>query len=64
MSDTITVQMQLLHQTAAAVLVTDSTPDEGVWLPNSQIEMSVNDPVPGIVSITLPEWLAVQKGLV
>lgn len=32
---------------------------EDVWLPRSQIEISEEDK-----QVTLPEWLAVEKGLV
>lgn len=62
-SNVIDLTVELLHETAAAVRVTDSTPDKGVWLPKSQIEVEHSDKA-GIVVVTLPEWLAVDKGLV
>lgn len=62
-STVIDITVQLLHETAAAVRVTDSTPDKGVWLPRSQIEIEEGDK-PGLIVVTLPEWLAIEKGLV
>lgn len=62
-STVIDITVQLLHETAAAVRVTDSTPDKGVWLPRSQIEIDHGNK-PGLAIVTLPEWLAIEKGLV
>ena len=38
-SDLIDITVHLLHETDRAVLVTDSTPEQGVWLPRSQIDI-------------------------
>ena len=62
-SDVIDISVQKLHETAAAVLVTDSTPENGVWLPKSQIEIEMSE-IDGICTVTLPEWLALDKGLI
>lgn len=62
-SDLIDVDVQVLHETAQAVLVTDGSPEEGVWFPKSQVELSETG-VGDIVTLTCPEWLARDKGLI
>jgi hypothetical protein len=62
-SDLIDLTVQLLHETDKAVRVTDSTPDKGVWLPKTQIEIEPADKG-GLHVVTLPEWLAEEKGLI
>lgn len=65
MSDeSVELYVDLIRETAAAILVSDSGDD--VWVPKSQI---VNlDDVPSApaddVLIEIPEWLAISKGLV
>jgi len=63
-SDIIDIFMRVKHRTEKAVLVTDEK-DEGdeVWLPLSQIEIEMDDD-PKYATISLPEWLALDKGLV
>lgn len=62
-SDIIEITVHLLHETDRAVLVTDSTPENGVWLPLSQIEIMPAD-TGRLHVVTLPEWLAMERGLV
>ena len=38
--------------------------EQGAWLPRSQIEIHKDDPAPGLVTISAPEWLLIEKGLV
>ena len=59
----VDLTVQILHRTDRAVLVTDSTPDNGVWLPLSQIEVAPADKV-GLHVVTLPDWLAQERGLI
>jgi hypothetical protein len=61
--EVVDITVKVLHRTARAVLVTDSTEEEGVWLPLSQMEI---EPAPraGYHIVTLPEWLAQEKGLI
>ena len=47
-------------ETEKAVLFHDGT--RSVWLPRSQIEIAPADN--GLVEVTMPEWLAQQKGLI
>ena len=62
-SDLIDVTVQKLHETDKAVLVTDSVPEKGVWLPKTQIEIEKSG-AGGLYEVTLPEWLAMEKGLI
>lgn len=53
--------LQLHHQTPDAILVSDDGDrDKAKWLPKSQIEYTEKEK--GIVEVTMPEWLAVDKG--
>ena len=56
------ITVRKMAETERAVLVTDGTPEEAVWLPKSQIEIMPSDK-PGLYDVTLPEWLAEEKGL-
>ncbi|MFH5773548.1 hypothetical protein ACHFJ0_04795 [Paracoccus sp. NGMCC 1.201697] len=62
-SDIIDIDVQLLHETEKAVLVTLDVPDNGVWLPRSKIEIEETG-IAGIHTVSLPEWLALDKGLI
>lgn len=62
-SDLVDLTMQLHVETAKAVLVSDDGEKQNaVWLPLSQIEIEKQRN--GVVIVTLPEWLAIEKGLV
>lgn len=56
-SDIIDVEAVVLHRTNHAALVTDGTVRE--WLPLSLIEVDEDDEI-----VSMPEWLAVEKGFV
>lgn len=62
-SDVIDITVQRLHETDKAVLVTDSIPEKGVWLAKTLIEIEPSE-VGGLFTVTLPEWLALEKGLI
>lgn len=55
-SDLIDLDAKLIHETDKARLF-DFEMDEGVWLPKSQHEWDGRQ-------VTLPETLAIEKGLV
>lgn len=58
----IDLSVIIVHATARAVLVKETEDSEGAWLPLSQVEI---DGEPGRVgTVTLPEWLAREKGLI
>jgi hypothetical protein len=57
-SDLIDCAVQVHHETAKAWLVSDDGVREGaIWIPKSQAELA-----DGV--LTLPEWLAKDKGLI
>jgi hypothetical protein len=63
-SDLIDITVSKHAETAGAVLVSDAgRGDEAKWLPKSQIEI---EPAPqkGLFIVTMPEWLAIDKGFV
>ena len=62
-SDLLDLTMQLHYETKKAVLVSDDgVKEHAVWLPLSQIE--IERKAEGTVEVTMPEWLAIDKGLV
>lgn len=61
-SNVIDIEGMVHHQTEKAVLFsTDGNRANAEWLPLSQIEVEDNHP---IWTITLPEQLATDKGLI
>jgi hypothetical protein len=63
-SDLLDLTLQLHAETPKALLVSDDgVQKNAVWLPLSQIEYE-KKPGSGLVVVTLPEWLALDKGLV
>lgn len=62
-TEMVELDMQIVRQTEKAVLATLDVAENAVWLPLSQIE--VHDAViEGIDPISMPVWLATEKGLV
>jgi hypothetical protein len=59
----IDLSVRVLRETAAAVHVTLDDPENAVWLPKSQVELEPSA-TPGVETLTLPEWLAIDKGLI
>ena len=55
--------VEVMHRTQKAVLVHTGNKEESVWLPLSQIEIQ-HSGFGGIETVTLPEWLALEKGLI
>lgn len=62
-SDVIDIDGAVAARTANAVLFHTGDKDEAVWLPLSQIEIEETG-FKGIFTVTLPEWLALEKGLI
>jgi hypothetical protein len=59
----VDLDMKLHHQTEKAVLVSDDGErDNAIWIPLSQCE--VEHKKDGYVVVTMPEWLAKDKGLI
>jgi len=63
-SNIIDIDVEVTARTEKAVLVHTGIKEQAVWLPLSQIEIEPNDAFPGIETVTLPEWLALEKGLI
>jgi hypothetical protein len=68
-SNLIDVTVQMHAETDKAVLVSDDgDKNKAVWIPKSQIEIafhpSMKERGNGAATITLPEWLAKDKGLI
>jgi hypothetical protein len=57
-----------ITQTHDAVLVFDTDPDDGIWLPKSQIEYHEQELAVARagddIEFNIPEWLAEEKGLI
>jgi hypothetical protein len=63
-SDLLDITVQLHHETDRAILVSDDGgPDKAVWLAKSQIEFTPVRGQSGVIEVTLPEWLATERGL-
>ena len=62
-SNIIDIDVEVSHRTEKAALVHTGNKDEAVWLPFSQIELHPSG-FGGIETVTLPEWLALEKGLI
>lgn len=62
-SDVIDIDGAIEAKTEKAVLFHTGNKEEAAWLPLSQIEVDETG-IAGIVTVTLPEWLALEKGLI
>lgn len=58
----VDINVEIIHETEAAVLISDSRVE--VWVPKSQIDNLDDVEVGEHVTITIPEWLAEQGGLI
>ena len=56
-SDLVDVDATLRHETGKAYLL-DHGADEPAWVPKSQVEDN------GDGTFTMPEWLAIEKGMI
>lgn len=61
MSEDIEIAVEVITQTDSAFCV-DTGLTENVWIPKSQISDSDDDYNP--TCIFIPEWLALEKGLI
>lgn len=62
-SNIVDIDGAIEARTQKAVLFHTGDKSEAAWLPLSQIEIEETG-VGGIVTVTLPEWLALDKGLI
>lgn len=64
-SDLVDLEMVRHHVTERAVLVSlDGTRSKAVWLPLAHVEIVCKNAARAIVDVTMPEWLAIERGLV
>lgn len=62
-SDLVDLELQLHHETEKAILVSDDGDREkAVWLAKSLIEIEPKRR--GVVLVTMPEWMARDKGFI
>jgi hypothetical protein len=63
-SDLVDIRMRRFAETELAVLFSPTDKrDDATWLPKSEIEYNRTSQR-AIYDVTMPEWLAVEKGLV
>ena len=62
-SNIVDIDVEVTARTAKAVLVHTGIKEKAIWLPLSQIEIEETG-IGEIFSVTLPEWLALEKGLI
>jgi hypothetical protein len=63
MNDLVDLTVVVLKQTDAAYLVTDTgDTEDAVWFPKSQVEVEYRQG--DLAKVTVPVWLAMEKGLV
>ncbi len=65
-NDLCELSLMFLHETDAAWLVSETGfKEDAVWLPKSQCGIDNPDPESGeICEFSVPEWLALEKGLI
>lgn len=61
--ETVTIDGTIEHETGKAILL-DVGADDPVWIPKSQIVDMESNRADGTVSVEIPEWLALDKGLI
>lgn len=64
-SDLVDLEVYVRRETDAAWGIAD--PDKAgniIWLPKSQCEIDGGEPPTKKATLTCPEWLAIEKGLV
>ena len=60
----VEVDVEEIRRTDAAILVADAD-DNQIGLPLSQVVILEEDVFPGgLIKLSIPEWLAIEKGLV
>jgi hypothetical protein len=62
-SDLVDIDVAVEHRTEKAVLVHTGDKYKAVWVPLSQVEIEETG-IGGIFTLTIPEWLALERGLI
>lgn len=63
-TEIVDVELYLHHETPAAILISKNGTrrDEQIWLPKKLIEYVIKHH--NCISVTMPQWLAFEKGLI
>lgn len=65
MREAVTVSLFLHTTTDRAILVSEGNNRlKALWLPLSQVAFDPGDGMAKVIEITMPEWLALEKGLI
>lgn len=60
-SDLLDLELIVVRETAKAIFVKDTELSDGVWLPKSQLQVDAG--ATGVTLVSMPQWLAIEKGL-
>jgi len=64
-SELVDIAGCLHHETDKAILFSDTADEkDAVWLPKSRCEYQRDGGQERFVTVTMPEWLAKEKGLI
>ena len=58
----VSLTLELIRETSGAYLVSDGSTE--AWIPISQIEEEERNLLNNEIDLTIPEWLALDKGLI
>lgn len=64
MAKEIELELEIQAETEMAYMVSGPYSEASVWLPKSQIDWSGDPDVGDTCSFIVPEWLAIEKGLI
>jgi len=62
-NERVTVKAELICTGPRSILVVVQGQDKGTWLPYSRISYAEDARMGDVVDVTMPRWLAVQRGL-
>lgn len=62
--ETVDLELEVKRDVKGEGSILVSNGDTECWLPRSQIDVGEADERTKLVTVTLPEWLAVDRGLV
>jgi hypothetical protein len=60
----VTLDLYIEHQTNNAILVFETPTSKKIWLPKSKVTFRPHDTLRHVFEISMPEWMAAEKGLI
>lgn len=63
-SEVLDIMVEITAENSNEILVHEGIKELAIWLPKQHIQIHRNYPIPGVNSITIPEWLAIEKGFI